>query len=110
MKQSRIKRLYSKKLARQLARAGEAARRDIHTLAERESAETIAKMRAKGYKLATRLDGGEGVFVREDHAVGLHVQLPTALYKRLEAECKRRDISKKKAVVEALDTYLPPRS
>ena len=106
MKQSRIKRLISKKLARQLAQADDEARRALTALVERESAETIAKMRAKGYKLATRLDSGEGVFVREDNYVGLHVQLPSAVYKRLEAECRRREISKKKAVVEALENYL----
>ncbi|MHC4947457.1 MAG: hypothetical protein ACYTG1_04250 [Planctomycetota bacterium] len=100
MKQSRIKRLIPKKLARRVAGAGDDPA--LAALVERESADAIAKMRAKGYTLVTRLDTGEGIFVREDDVVGLHVQLPRSLYRRIETECKRREISKKKVVVEAL--------
>ena len=46
------------------------------------------------------------MFVRDDDVVGLHVQIPAALYKRLDAECKRRETSKKKLVVEALERSL----
>jgi hypothetical protein len=106
MKQSRIKRLIPKKLARRLAEATGASRTQLEALVERESADSIAKMRAKGYTLATRLDSGEGVFVREDDAVGLHVQVPRSLYRRLEAECRRREISKKRVVMEALEEHL----
>jgi hypothetical protein len=107
MKQSRIRRLIPKKLAREIALAeGASPRKRLEARAERESAETIAKMKAKGYRLVTRLDSGEGVFVRDDDVVGLHVQLPAALYKKLDAECRRRESSKRKVVCEALEQFL----
>jgi hypothetical protein len=106
MKQSRIKRLIPKKLARQLALAGDDARAQLEALVKRESADAIARMRARGFRLVTRLDTGEGVFVRDDEVVGLHVQLPAELYRRLDQECRRREISKKKLVVEALEQHL----
>ena len=77
MKESRIKRLIPKKLARELRRLGdEVSRPEMTRLVERESEEVISKMRVKGYRLATRLETGEGVFVRETKVVPLHVQLP----------------------------------
>ncbi|MHC4992912.1 MAG: hypothetical protein ACYTGC_18215 [Planctomycetota bacterium] len=106
MKQSRIRRLVPKKLARQLATSSGRDRAALEKLVEAESAELVARMRDKGYRLVTRLDGGEGVFVRDSDVIGLHVQLPTPLYRRLEAECARREISKKKLVVEALESAL----
>jgi hypothetical protein len=106
VKQSRLKRLIPKKLARQLAAAGgDHAPAELRALVERESADAIAKMRAKGYKLVSRLESGEGVFVREDDVVALHVQLPRSLYRRLDAECSNREVSKKRIVVEALERY-----
>jgi len=106
VKQSRIKRLYSKKLARRLAALDGPRRDELAAFAEREADDAIAKMRAKGYTLLTRLDSGEGVFVREDDVVGLHIQLPSALYKRLDAECRRRETTKRNLVIAALEQYL----
>jgi hypothetical protein len=106
MKQSRIKRLIPKKLARQVAAAGDDARAELEKLVDHESADAVAKMRAKGYRLVTRLESGEGVFVRDQDVVALHVQLPSALYRRLESECRRREVSKKRVVVEALERHL----
>ena len=74
--------------------------------AERESSDVIGKMRARGFQLVTRLDTGEGVFVREERVTALHVQLPADLYQRLDAECRRREVSKKTIVVEALERLL----
>ena len=107
MKQSRIRRLISKKLAQRLARLKDKAARDeLSRYADREAEATIAKMRAKGYRLVTRLESGEGVFVRDDDVVGLHVQLPSELYKRLESECRRRETTKRNLVTAALEQYL----
>ncbi len=107
MKHSRVKRLYSKKLAQRLSRQSDGAKRaELVRFAEREAEQTIAKMQAKGYRLVTQLDGGEGVFVKDDDVVGLHVQLPSAVYKRLEAECNRRDTTKRNLVIAALESYL----
>jgi hypothetical protein len=106
VKQSRIRRLVPKKLARELAAARGSARTRLEKLVERESADAIAKMRAKGYRLVTRLDTGEGVFVRDEPIVALHVQLPRELYQRLDAACREREISKKTLVCKALDRYL----
>lgn len=106
MKESKIRRLIPKKLARDLAAARGNRRARLEALVEHESAETIAKMRAKGYRLVTRLDSGEGVFVREDPVVALHVQLPRELYRRLELECRHREISKKRLVCDALERHL----
>ncbi len=106
MKESRIKRLIPKTLARQLQVAAEDGRAELEALAERESADTVARMRSRGYRLVTRLDTGEGVFVRDSEVTALHVQLPSELYRRLDEECSRRNASKKKVVVEALERYL----
>ena len=107
MKQSRIKRLLSKKIVNRLAKLGDdAADSELARYAEREADTVIAKMTKKGYRLVTRLDTGEGVFVKEDDAVGLHVQLPSSLYKRLEAECSRRDTTKRNLVIAALEEFL----
>ena len=83
-----------------------AARNDLEALAEQEARYEIARQRDKGWKLVTRLETGEGVFVRDDDVVGLHIQLPTALYKRLDAECLRRETTKRQVVTMALERYL----
>ena len=49
---------------------------------------------------------GDVVFVRDDDVVGLHIQLPTALYKRLDVECGRRETTKRQLVTLALERYL----
>ncbi len=79
---------------------------EIQALAEEEARYEIQRQRDKGWKLVTRLDSGEGVFVRDDDVVGLHIQLPTALYKRLDGECTRREITKRQMVTVALERYL----
>jgi hypothetical protein len=103
---SRIRRLYSRRLSRRLAVATGAARAEIEALAEQEARYEIARQRDKGWKLVTQLETGEGVFVRDDDVVGLHIQLPTALYKRLDAECARRETTKRQIVTMALERYL----
>lgn len=105
-RQSRIKRLYSRRLARKLSAASGASRAALETLADDESRREIARQRDKGWKLVTRLDTGEGVFVRDDDVVGLHIQLPTALYKRLDAEAQSRETTKRNMVISALERYL----
>lgn len=105
-KQSRIKRLYPKKLAKRVTGARGAHRSELQAALKREADDTIKKMRAKGWKLATQLDSGEGVFVREHDVVGLHIQLPSALYKRLDAECRRLEISKRQLVTTAIERHL----
>ena len=106
MKQSRIKRLYSKKLARRLAEADAAVLPRLQTLADAEAAVVIARMEDRGYRLLTRLETGEGVFVRDEDVVGLHVQLPGDLYRRLDAECRSRGATKREVVVRALRAHL----
>lgn len=105
MKQSQIKRLIPKKQAAALVRE-DADSDALRAAMQRDGATTIAKMRGKGFELVTCLDTGEGVFVREHKVVGLHVQLPTPLYKKLEREVKSRGISKRELVVDALEKYL----
>ena len=58
------------------------------------------------------LESGEGVFVRDDDVVSLHVQLPGALYKRLDAVSREREKTKRDIVIEALEDLLgkPDRS
>lgn len=109
-KQSRVKRLYAKRLAKRFAQARGPQKAELRAVLERESTETVRQMRAKGWKLATELDTGEGVFVRERDVVALHVQLPAALYKRLDAECRTREISKRELVTTAIEQYLPDSS
>src|SRR5262245_10232602 len=103
---SRIRRLYSRRLARRLAVATGAMRAELESLAEQEARYEVARQRDKGWKRVTRLETGEGVFVRDDDVVGLHIQLPTALYKRLDAECDRRETTKRQIVTMALERYL----
>jgi hypothetical protein len=105
-RQSRIRRLYSRRLARRLATSSGAAKAEVETLCEEEARYEIQRQREKGWKLVTRLDTGEGVFVRDDDVVGLHIQVPTALYKRLDTECTRREITKRQLVTVALERYL----
>lgn len=105
-RQSRIRRLYGRRLARRLATSSGAAKTELVALAEQEASYEIARLREKGWKLVTRLDSGEGVFVRDDDVVGLHIQLPTALYKRLDVECSRREITKRQLVTVALERFL----
>ena len=105
-RQSRIRRLYSRRLARRLVEATGASRSQLETLAEQEARLEIANQHDKGWKLVTRLDTGEGVFVRDDDVVGLHIQLPGALYKRLAQESTRRETTKRQMVIVALERYL----
>lgn len=105
-RQSRIKRLYSRRLARKLATATAATKGELDSLAEYESKHEIARQREKGWKLVTRLETGEGVFVRDDDVVGLHIQLPSALYKRLDTEAIGRETTKRQMVIAALERYL----
>jgi hypothetical protein len=105
-RQSRIKRLYSRRLAKKLSSASGAAKAELEVLAEYESKHEIARQRDKGWKLITRLETGEGVFVRDDDVVGLHIQLPSALYKRLDTEANQRETTKRQMVIAALERYL----
>jgi hypothetical protein len=98
--------LYPKKLARRLAGADGHERDKLTRQAEGEAEEVIARMGSRGYKLLTRLETGEGVFVREDGLVGMHVQLPSSLYKRLEATCRNREATKRSVIIAALEQYL----
>ena len=106
MKQSRIKRLIPKKLAREIASARDKERPALEALASADAADAIARMRSKGFRLVTRIESGEGVFVRESQVVGLHIHLPSSLYKALDAECRRRGTTKRQAVSAALEQYL----
>jgi hypothetical protein len=106
MKSSRIKRLYPKKLAEQLAAARGTSREELLARADREASGTIDKMESKGFRLAARLETGEGVFVRDEEVVALHVQLPQRLYERLAKESARRETSKRQIVIEALEKLL----
>jgi hypothetical protein len=105
-RQSRIRRLYSRRLARRMTGTTGSSKAELEALAEQEARYEIARQRDKGWKLVTRLDTGEGVFVRDDDVVGLHIQLPTALYKRLDVECDRRETTKRQIVTLALEKYL----
>jgi hypothetical protein len=89
-----------------MASTSGASRAELEALAEQEARYEIARQREKGWKLVTQLETGEGVFVRDDDVVGLHIQLPTALYKRLDAECERRETTKRQLVTMALERYL----
>jgi hypothetical protein len=98
--------LYSRRLARRLAEATGSTRAELTNLAELEAKQEIARQTEKGWKLVTRLDTGEGVFVRDDDVVGLHIQLPGPLYKRLATESARRETTKRQMVIVALERYL----
>jgi len=106
MRQSRIKRLISRRLARRIANADGADKQLLERVADQESRLEIVRQQEKGWRLATRLDTGEGVFVRDDDLVGLHIQLPGALYKRLDAEADKRETTKRNMVIVALERYL----
>ncbi|MGE5182381.1 MAG: hypothetical protein ACM31C_09985 [Acidobacteriota bacterium] len=103
---SRIKRLYGRRLAKRIPLATGAEKAELLRLAEQEASYEIARQRDKGWQLVTRLDTGEGVFVRDNDVVGLHIQLPTALAKRLDTEAKRREVTKRQLVIGALEKYL----
>jgi hypothetical protein len=109
-RQSRIRRLISRRLARRIAAADasgdETAKVLLERLAHDESRLEILRQADKGWKLATRLDTGEGVFVRDDDVVGLHIQLPGPLYRRLDAESSKRETTKRQMVIVALERYL----
>ena len=66
VRQSRIRRLYGRRLARRMGGASGAAATELAKLAEQEASYEIARQQAKGWKLVTRLETGEGVFVRDD--------------------------------------------
>ena len=87
-------------------RCGRRRAHRLEALAAYESRHEIARQRDKGWKLVTQLDTGEGVFVRDDDIVGLHIQLPSALYKRLDAEASHRETTKRQMVIAALERYL----
>lgn len=105
-RQSRIKRLYSRRMAKKIASATGGTRTALEALALAEAQHVIARQRDKGWKLVTKLETGEGVFVRDDDMVGLHIQLPTALYKKLDEEAAGRETTKRQLVITALERYL----
>ena len=102
--------MISRKLARRIAAADATsdgtAKALLERLAHDESRLEILRQSDKGWKLATRLDTGEGVFVRDDDLVGLHIQLPGPLYRRLDAESGKRETTKRQMVIVALERYL----
>ncbi|MCB9851435.1 MAG: hypothetical protein H6817_12105 [Phycisphaerales bacterium] len=106
MKKSKIKRLVPKKLAAQLVAEHRGNTDALQAALSAQGADTISKLRTKGYELVTCLESGEGVFVREEEVVGLHIQLPEALYQRLDAECIHRGATKRSLVAAALEAYL----
>lgn len=102
--------MYGRRLAKRLSSATGAEKAELARLAEQEAGYEIARQRDKGWQLVTRLETGEGVFVRDNDVVGLHIQLPTALFKRLDAEAKQREVTKRQLVIGALEQYLDKRS
>jgi hypothetical protein len=106
VKKSKIKRLVSKKRAEQFAARNTRGAEGWRALVETEVADVVTRMAAKGYELVACLDTGEGVFVREQAVVGLHIQLPEPLYRRLDSVCRLREVSKRSVVVEALEAHL----
>lgn len=107
MKTSKVKKLVPKKLAEQLADKHAGQPDALHEALRRHGADTIGKMRKKGYELITCLESGEAVFTRDEQIVGLHIQLPEPLYERLSRECARRGTTKRKLVIDALEAALP---
>jgi hypothetical protein len=85
-------------------------RQAMEKKAEEEARYEIERQREKGWKLVTRLETGEGVFVRDDDVVGLHIQLPSALYRRLDVEAHHREVTKRQIVIAALEHYLQEKS
>jgi hypothetical protein len=104
--ESRVRRLYSKRLADALLGSASSARSTLGEQAEREADQVIAAMAGRGYQLKSRLENGEGVFVRPRDWVGLHVQLPGDLYRDLEAACIERDATKRQLIIGALRGFL----
>ena len=106
LRKSKLRRLYGRRLARQIGDATGKGKAELQAVAEREAALEIQKQSQKGYRLVTRLDTGEGVFVKDEYLSALHIQLPTGLYKQLETECERRELTKRQVVISALEQYL----
>ncbi len=104
--ESRVRRMYSKRLAAQLAGAEGAGQSKLRAQADREAEQVRAAMRDRGYRLASRLANGEGLFVRRRDWQALHVQLPGDLYEQLESACVEREASKRQIVIGALRAYL----
>ena len=105
MKKSKIRRLVSKKAARQFVASNVHGEQGLADFMRREAGGTISKMKAKGYEVVTFLESGEGVFVRDEDVVGLHIQLPGPLYDRLCRECTQRGATKRSLVVAALESW-----
>ena len=106
LRKSKLRRLYGRRLARQIVEASGKTRAELQALAEREAAVEIQRQAQKGYRLVTRLETGEGVFVKDEQLEALHIQIPTAMYKQLELECERQDLTKRQVVMLALEQYL----
>lgn len=106
LRKSKLRRLYGRRLARQILEAGGKAKAELQAVAEREEALEIQKQTQKGYRLVTRLETGEGVFVKDEYLSALHIQIPSAMYKQLELECERQDLTKRQVVMQALEQYL----
>lgn len=106
VKKSKIKRLVPKKVMREFLMTGARTAEDIGVFVRREAGGAIGRMKAKGYELLTCLETGEGVFARDDEVVGLHIQLPSALYDRLNKACARTGRTKRAIVVAALEAHL----
>jgi len=108
VKTSKVKRLIPKNLARRIVAAPDGGQDLLAAYMKRAAADTIEKMRGKGYELLSCLETGEAVFVRDDPVVALHIQLPRDLYTRLDDACRRRGATKRQIVADALNDYLPP--
>jgi hypothetical protein len=106
LRKSKLRRLYGRRLARQIVEASGRSKAELQAVAEREAALEIQKQTQKGYRLVTRLETGEGVFVKDEHLSALHIQIPSAMYKQLEVECERQDLTKRQVVMLALEQYL----
>lgn len=106
IRKSKLRRLFGRRLARQIIEAGGRTKAELQAVADREAALEIQKQSQKGYRLVTRLETGEGVFVKDEYISALHIQIPTTLYKLLETECERRELTKRQIVISALEQYL----
>jgi hypothetical protein len=106
LRKSKLRRLYGRRLARQIVEATGKAKAELQAVAEREASLEIQKQTQKGYRLVTRLDTGEGVFVKDEQLEALHIQIPSAMYKQLELECERQDLTKRQVVMQALEQFL----
>jgi len=106
MKQSRIKRLIPKQLAKRVKDAGDPLPPELKAVVDAESAEVVAKMESRGFKLVGRLGDDEGVFVRDNEMIALHVHLPRPLYQAIDEEARHSETSKRRVVIAALEEYL----